>query len=64
MSMPEAITAFFEEYGFYINIAFGALIFIGFTALRNKIAAFLLKIIAKILSTKLCFVMGMVMPAI
>ena len=36
--MPEAITAFFEEYGFYINIAFGALIFIGFTALRNKIA--------------------------
>ncbi len=52
MSMPEAITAFFEEYGFYINIAFGALIFIGFTALRNKIAAFLLKIIAKILFAK------------
>lgn len=50
--MPQAITDFFNEYGFYINIAFGALIFIAFTALRNKIAVFLLKLISKIIFAK------------
>lgn len=50
--MPQAITNFFNEYGFYINIAFGALIFIAFTAFRNKISVFLLKIISKIFFAK------------
>lgn len=50
--MPEAITEFFNEYGFYIHIALGALIFAAFTAFRNKIAALLLKILAKILFAK------------
>lgn len=50
--MPQAITDFFNEYGFYINIAIGTIIFIAFTALRNKIATFLLKIIGKIIFAK------------
>ena len=41
--MPEAIKQFFEAYGFYINIALGAVIFLALAALRNKIADFILK---------------------
>ena len=50
--MPEAIKEFFEAYGFYINIALGAVIFLALAALRNKIADFILKLIARVLFVK------------
>lgn len=50
--MPVAITEFFNEYGFYLNIAIGIVIFLALVTLRNKIANFLLKLIAKVLFAK------------
>ncbi|HIZ10550.1 MAG TPA: mechanosensitive ion channel family protein [Candidatus Eubacterium faecavium] len=50
--MPAAVTEFFEQYSFYINIALGAAVFIALTALRNKIADLLLKILAKLFFAK------------
>ena len=50
--MPEAITEFFNAYGFYLNIAIGVVIFLALAALRNKLANFLLKLIAKVIFAK------------
>lgn len=50
--MMEAIKEFFSAYGTYINIAIGAVIFILFTAFRNKLASLVLGITGKIVFAK------------